>query len=122
MNPAQAPQLLAGMKAGVFQSELRPFGITPVAQPIDGPPRAFHALQRSKWPFIYVTLTVFLNYSRTEQNEGGAGGLQYVAIAGSAAGGEPDAPGARLEHQDSGRPQGQDDRSADGQPCGRRTH
>lgn len=87
MNPAQAPQLLAGMKAGVFQSKLSPFGITPVVQPIDGPPRAFHALERSKWPFIYVTLTVFLNYSRTEHNEGGAGGLQYVALAASAAGG-----------------------------------
>jgi hypothetical protein len=87
MNPAQAPQLLAGMKAGVYQSKLKPFGITPVVEPIDGPPRAWHALQRSKWPFAYVPLTVYLNFVRTQHNEGGAGGLQYVVIAGSAAGG-----------------------------------
>ena len=86
MNPALAPQLLEGMKAGVFQAKLKPLGITPVVEPIDMPPRAFHALQRSKWPFIYVPIAVFMNYVRSDRNEGGAGGLQYVAIAGSMAG------------------------------------
>jgi ABC-type amino acid transport substrate-binding protein len=83
MNPALAPQLLAGMQAGVYKSNLSPLGITPVVEPIDGPPRAFHALERSKWPFIYVPISVFMNYVRSPVNEGGAGGLQYVAIAGS---------------------------------------
>ena len=51
------------------------------------PPRTFHALQRSRWPFVYMPMAVFTDYVRSNDNQGGAGGLQYVALAGSTAGG-----------------------------------
>ena len=87
MSPSQSPQAIVGFQNGTFAKALKPFGITPVLEKIDLPPRTFHALQRSKWPFVYMPLAVFTDYSRSQQNQGGAGGLQYVALAGSTAGG-----------------------------------
>jgi hypothetical protein len=87
MSPSQSPQALVGFQDGEFRKALKPFGITPVLEKIDLPPRTFHAMQRSKWPFVYMPLAVFTDYSRSQQNQGGAGGLQYVALAGSTAGG-----------------------------------
>jgi hypothetical protein len=87
LSPSQAPQALYGFSAGEFEKRLKPFGITPKLERIDGPPRTFHALERSKWPFVYMPLAVFMDYVRSEKNQGGAGGLQYVALAGSTAGG-----------------------------------
>lgn len=87
MSPSQAPQLIAGWDEGVYNEELGKVGITPTIEKLDGPPRVFHALQRSKWPIVYMPLAVFMDYARSNENQGGAGGLQYVAIAGSSAGG-----------------------------------
>ena len=87
MSPSQSPQLLVAERDGLLDSALGPFGIQPVVERIDLPPRTFHALQRSKWPFVYMPLAVFTDYCRTQENQGGAGGLQYVALAGSTAGG-----------------------------------
>jgi hypothetical protein len=87
LSPSQAPQLLYGMENGDFAARLKPFGITPKVEKLDGPPRVFHALERSKWPFAYVPLAVFEDYVRSPKNQGDAGGLQYDAIAGSTAGG-----------------------------------
>lgn len=87
MSPSQSPQLLAGWNAGAYKKALAKFGITPTLERIDGPPRTFHALERSQWPFVYMPLAVFMDYTRSPDNQGSAGGLQYVAIAGSTAGG-----------------------------------
>lgn len=87
MSPSQSPQLIAGWEAGVYQEAFSPLGITPSIEKLDGPPRVFHALERSKWPIAYVPLAVFMDYVRSADNQGGAGGLQYVAIAGSSSGG-----------------------------------
>lgn len=87
MSPSQAPQLLAGMRDGVYAAKLAPFGITPVTDKIEMPARTFHALQHSKWPFVYMPLAVLTDYSRSPVNQTDAGGLQYVALAGSTAGG-----------------------------------
>ena len=86
MSPSQSPQLLMGEQADTFAHALQPFGITPVVEKIEMPPRTFHALQRSKWPFVYMPYAVFVDYCRTNDNQGGAGGLQYVALAGSTQG------------------------------------
>jgi len=87
MSPSQSPQLLVGERDGVYTNALKPFGITPKIERIELPPRTFHALQRSKWPFVYMPYAVFTDYCRTNDNQGGAGGLQYVALAGSTQGG-----------------------------------
>ena len=87
MSPSQSPQALVGFRDGTFAAALRPFGIKPKLERLDLPPRTFHALQRSKWPFVYMPLAVFTDYCRSQENQGQAGGLQYVAIAGSTAGG-----------------------------------
>ena len=87
MSPSQSPQLLVAERDGMLSEALGPLGIDPVVERIDLPPRTFHALQRSKWPFAYMPLAVFTDYARSNDNQGGAGGLQYVAIAGSTAGG-----------------------------------
>lgn len=87
MSPSQAPQLIAGWNEGTYADALSPFGINPSIEKLDGPPRVFHALERSKWPIAYVPLAVFMDYVRSPENQGSAGGLQYVAIAGSSAGG-----------------------------------
>lgn len=87
MSPSQSPQLLVGDREGIFADALKPYGITPKVERIELPPRTFHALQRSKWPFVYMPYAVFTDYCRTNENQGGAGGLQYVALAGSTAGG-----------------------------------
>ncbi|MBU4556476.1 MAG: ABC transporter substrate-binding protein [Actinobacteria bacterium] len=88
MSPSQSPQFLLGEgEKGLFSSALKPLGVTPEIEKIDIPARTFHALQRSKWPFVYMPYAVFTDYCRTNDNQGGAGGLQYVAIAGSTAGG-----------------------------------
>lgn len=87
MSPSQSPQLLVGDKEGIFDKALEPYGIDPNVEKIELPPRTFHALQRSKWPFVYMPYAVFVDYARTNDNQGGAGGLQYVALAGSTAGG-----------------------------------
>ena len=87
LSPSQAPQLLYGFSAGIYQKKLGKFGITPTIEKLDGPPRVFHALERSKWPFAYVPLAVFMDYVRSPDNQGNAGGLQYVALAGSTSGG-----------------------------------
>jgi len=87
MVPSQSPQLLVGERDGVYTNALKPFGITPKIERIELPPRTFHALQRSKWPFVYMPYAVFTDYCRTNDNQGGAGGLQYVALAGSTQGG-----------------------------------
>ena len=87
MSPSQSPQLLAGERDGVYTKALKQFGITPKIERIDLPPRTFRALQRSKWPFVYMPYAVFTDYSRAHDNQGGAGGLQYVALAGSTQGG-----------------------------------
>ena len=87
MSPSQSPQLLVAERDGLLEKALGPLGITPSVERIDLPPRTFHALQRSRWPFVYMPLAVFTDYCRTQENQGGAGGLQYVAIAGSTAGG-----------------------------------
>lgn len=87
MSPSQSPQLLVGEREGIYAEALKPFGITPVVEKLELPPRTFHALQRSKWPFVYMPYAVFVDYSRTQENQGGAGGLQYVALAGSTEGG-----------------------------------
>jgi len=88
MSPSQSPQLLLGEEGNkVYTDALSPLGVTPEIEKIELPPRTFHALQRSKWPFVYMPYAVFTDYIRTNDNQGGAGGLQYVAIAGSTAGG-----------------------------------
>jgi hypothetical protein len=87
MSPSQSPQLLVAERDGLLADAFAPFGIAAVVDKIDLPPRTFHALQRSKWPFVYMPLAVFTDYCRSNDNQGGAGGLQYVAIAGSTAGG-----------------------------------
>jgi len=87
MSPSQSPQLLVGEREGVYTNALKPFGITPTIERIELPPRTFHALQRSKWPFVYMPYAVFTDYCRTNDNQGDAGGLQYVALAGSTQGG-----------------------------------
>ncbi len=88
MSPSQSPQLLLGEEGNeLFTDALKPLGITPQIEKIEIPARTFHALQRSKWPFVYMPYAVFTDYIRTNDNQGGAGGLQYVAIAGSTAGG-----------------------------------
>lgn len=87
MSPSQSPQLLVAERDGLLEKALGPLGIEPSVERIDLPPRTFHALQRSKWPFVYMPLAVFTDYCRTQENQGGAGGLQYVALAGSTAGG-----------------------------------
>jgi len=87
MSPSQSPQLLVGEREGIYSKALKPFGITPKIERIELPPRTFHALQRSKWPFVYMPYAVFTDYARTNDNQGGAGGLQYVALAGSTQGG-----------------------------------
>ncbi|MHB0975842.1 MAG: ABC transporter substrate-binding protein [Candidatus Aquicultorales bacterium] len=87
ISPSQAPRAVVCMKNGPYQEALKPFGITPILQKLDGPPRVFHSLERSKWPFVYMPIAVFTDYSRSAKNQGEAGGLQYVAIAGSTAGG-----------------------------------
>ena len=87
LSPSQAPQLLAGWDENLFQDALKPHGITPAIEKLDGPPRVFHALERSKWPIVYMPLAVFMDYARSSDNQGGAGGLQYVAVAGSTSGG-----------------------------------
>lgn len=87
MSPSQSPQALLGFRDGLFQDAFEPLGITPELERIDGPPRTFHALERSQWPFVYMPLAVFMDYARSADNQGGAGGLQYVLIAGSTAGG-----------------------------------
>lgn len=87
MSPSQSPQMLVGDREGLYASALEPFGITPVVEKLDLPPRVFEALRRSKWPFVYMPYAVFTDYTRTHDNQGGAGGLQYVAIAGSTQGG-----------------------------------
>ncbi len=87
MSPSQSPQLLVGEREGIYTAALKDFGITPKIERIELPPRTFHALQRSKWPFVYMPYAVFTDYCRTNDNQGGAGGLQYVALAGSTQGG-----------------------------------
>jgi len=88
MSPSQSPQLLLGEEGNKLYSEqLAKVGVTPKIEKIELPPRTFHALQRSKWPFVYMPYAVFTDYVRTNDNQGGAGGLQYVAVAGSTAGG-----------------------------------
>lgn len=88
MSPSQSPQLLLGEEGNkLYTDALKPLGVTPEIEKIELPPRTFHALQRSKWPFVYMPYAVFTDYIRTNDNQGGAGGLQYVAIAGSTAGG-----------------------------------
>lgn len=87
MSPSQAPQAIVAEREGLFDDALAPFGITPSIEKMDLPPRTFHAMQRSKWPFAYVPLAVFTDYVRGHENQGDAGGLQYVALAGSTAGG-----------------------------------
>lgn len=87
MSPAQSPQFLVGMRDGIFQKKLDPLGIKLSMDRIDGPPRTFHALERSKWPFVYAPLAVYMDYVRSTDNQGGAGGLQYVLLTGSTAGG-----------------------------------
>lgn len=88
MSPSQSPQLLLGEEGNKLYSEkLATVGVTPKIEKIELPPRTFHALQRSKWPFVYMPYAVFTDYVRTNDNQGGAGGLQYVAVAGSTAGG-----------------------------------
>ena len=87
LSPSQSPQAIYGFDAGIYQKKLGALGITPELQKLDGPPRVFHALERSQWPFVYMPLAVFMDYVRSPQNQGGAGGLQYVAIAGSTSGG-----------------------------------
>jgi len=88
MSPSQSPQLLLGEEGNkVYTDALGPLGVTPEIEKIELPPRTFAALQRSKWPFVYMPYAVFTDYIRTNDNQGGAGGLQYVAIAGSTAGG-----------------------------------
>ena len=87
LSPSQSPQALFGFDAGIYQRKLAPLGITPELQKLDGPPRVFHALERSQWPFVYMPIAVFMDYVRSPQNQGSAGGLQYVALAGSTAGG-----------------------------------
>jgi len=87
MSPSQSPQLLVGEREGVYTAALKKFGVTPKIERIELPPRTFHALQRSKWPFVYMPYAVFTDYCRTNDNQGGAGGLQYVALAGSTQGG-----------------------------------
>lgn len=86
MSPSQSPQLLIGDREGLFTDALQPFGIHPVVEKIEIPARTFRALQRSKWPFVYMPYAVFVDYCRTNDNQGGAGGLQYVALAGSTQG------------------------------------
>lgn len=87
MSPSQSPQLLVGEERdGVYTRELAKVGITARIEKIDIPARTFHALQRSKWAFVYMPYAVFTDYCRTNENQGGAGGLQYVALAGSTAG------------------------------------
>lgn len=87
MSPSQAPQLLVGEERdGIFTRELGRVGVEPRIEKIDIPARTFHALQRSKWAFVYMPYAVFTDYCRTNENQGGAGGLQYVALAGSSAG------------------------------------
>lgn len=87
MSPSQSPQLLVAERDGLLAEAFTPFGITPVVEKLELPPRTFHALQRSKWPFVYMPYAVYTDYCRTNDNQGGAGGLQYVALAGSTAGG-----------------------------------
>lgn len=87
LSPSQSPQALYGFDQGLFQKKLGALGITPELQRLDGPPRVFHALERSQWPFVYMPLAVFMDYVRSADNQGGAGGLQYVALAGSTSGG-----------------------------------
>ncbi len=87
MSPSQSPQLLVAERDGLFAKALKPHGVTPTFERIDLPPRTFHALQRSKWPFAYMPIAVFTDYARGAANQGGAGGLQYVALAGSTSGG-----------------------------------
>lgn len=88
MSPSQSPQLLLGEEGnGLYTKKLADVGVTPQIEKIELPPRTFHALQRSKWPFVYMPYAVFTDYVRTNDNQGGAGGLQYVAVAGSTAGG-----------------------------------
>lgn len=87
MSPSQSPQMIVMERDGLLGDALAPHGITPTFERIDLPPRTFHALQRSKWPFVYMPLAVFTDYSRSHKNQGDAGGLQYVALAGSTAGG-----------------------------------
>lgn len=88
MSPSQSPQLLLGEEGNkVYTEKLKAVGVTPKIEKIELPPRTFHALQRSKWPFVYMPYAVFTDYVRTNENQGGAGGLQYVALAGSTAGG-----------------------------------
>lgn len=87
MSPSQAPQLLVGEERdGLYTKELAKVGIKPRIEKIEIPARTFHALQRSKWAFVYMPYAVFTDYCRTNENQGGAGGLQYVALAGSTAG------------------------------------
>ncbi|PKQ29221.1 MAG: hypothetical protein CVT60_06485 [Actinobacteria bacterium HGW-Actinobacteria-10] len=87
MSPSQSPQLVVGEERdGIYTRELAKVGITPRFEKIDIPARTFHALQRSKWAFVYMPYAVFTDYCRTHENQGGAGGLQYVALAGSTAG------------------------------------
>jgi len=87
MSPSQSPQAIVADREGLFDKALKEYGITPSIEKIELPPRTFHALQRSKWPFVYMPLAVFADYVRSNDNQGGAGGLQYVALAGSTAGG-----------------------------------
>ena len=87
MSPSQSPQAIVGTQMGMYEKALAPFNISPRLEKLDGPPRVFHALERSQWPFVYMPLAVFMDYSRSRDNQGGAGGLQYVALAGSTAGG-----------------------------------
>ena len=87
LSPSQSPQALWGMESGDFQKKLAAVGVTPELQRLDGPPRVFHALERAQWPIVYMPLAVFMDYVRSPQNQGGAGGLQYVLLAGSTAGG-----------------------------------
>lgn len=87
MSPSQSPQFLVGMRDGIFQKKMKPFGIELTMDRIDGPPRTFHALERSKWPFVYAPLAVYMDYVRSADNQGGAAGLQYVLLASSTAGG-----------------------------------
>ncbi len=87
MSPSQSPQLLLGEeKSGLYTKELAKVGVKPAIEKIEIPARTFHALQRSKWAFVYMPYAVFTDYCRTNDNQGGAGGLQYVALAGSTAG------------------------------------
>jgi len=87
MSPSQSPQALVGDRDGLFDEALKEHDITTSVEKIELPPRTFHALQRSKWPIVYMPLAVFADYARSNDNQGGAGGLQYVLLAGSTAGG-----------------------------------